>query len=105
MEWYEGLLTHVSLPHVLESSLARENDWWIFLFRDALFPFLISSLILWHQVLINAHEFSELHITIEIPFLTSSRRCIAVLCCAVHLRDLLLIVLLELNMFTYSGET
>lgn len=72
-----GLSTHVSLPRVLESSLAKENNWWIFLFRDALFPFLISSLILWHQVLISAHKFSELTIVIEIPFLSSSRGCIA----------------------------
>lgn len=57
-----ALPTQVSSPRDLESSLARESDWWIFLFRDALFPFLISSLILWHQVLISAHEFSELHI-------------------------------------------
>lgn len=35
-----GLPTQVSSPRDLESSLARESDWWIFLFRDAFLPFL-----------------------------------------------------------------
>lgn len=45
-----GLPTGVSLPHVLESSLARKNDWLIFLYRDALFQFLISSLTIFYGI-------------------------------------------------------
>lgn len=48
-----GAPTHVSLPHVPESSLARENNWLIFLFRDALFQSLTSSLTIFYGIKCN----------------------------------------------------